>query len=422
MTYREQRCLHLGAALAWIATIALTSMSCRESTLTASAEEGANPPVAGHDHRAHPQAEDEIAYYTCAMHPTVRASVPGNCPICGMTLQPVTVGEANSGVVVIDAQRRQTIGVRTERAERRPLMVSIRAPGKVAYDQSRLADVNLKVRGWVGEVRVNTLGERVERDQVLFTLYSPELYAAQEELLSAVASRKAAGSGRVDYLVEAARRRLRLWDLTPSQVDEIVRAGVPRQYLPIQSPIGGYVIEKNLVTGAAVEPGARLYRIAALDRVWVEAELYESDASLVQVGDSARITLPYQSGAETSGRVGLVYPYFDDATRTLRVRVELDNESLALKPDMYANVVLDKPLGEHLAVPGDAVLSAGERSFVFVDLGGGRLKPQRVSVGRRAGDFVEILDGLSEGEQVVTSGNFFVAAESRLKVDMEQWK
>jgi hypothetical protein len=215
---------------------------------------------------SHEHAASDIAYYTCAMHSSVRASAPGNCPICGMTLQPVTVEEARTGVIVIDAQRRQSIGVKTALVARHPLTVSIRALGRVTYDQARLADVSLKIRGWVGELQADALGQFVERGQVLFTLYSPELYAAQKELLSAVISHKSARSAaapdRVDYLVEAARQRLRLWDLQPAQIDQIVRAGKPSQYLPILSPLSGYVVEKEIVAGATVEPGARLYRIA----------------------------------------------------------------------------------------------------------------------------------------------------------------
>ena len=178
----------------------------------------------------------------------------------------------------------------------------------------------------------------------------------------------------------------------------------------------------QVVEGATVEPGARLYRIAGLDQVWVEAEVYESDLGLIVRGDTARVTLPYSPGRELQGEVSFVYPYLNDATRTGRVRIELANTDLALKPDMYANVELQKPLGELLAVPEDAVLYAGLRNFVFVDLGEGRLRPKAVVLGRKGGDYVEVREGLAEGDRVVTSGTFLVAAESRLKRDMEHWQ
>jgi Cu(I)/Ag(I) efflux system membrane fusion protein len=360
------------------------------------------------------------------MHTSVRSEMPGNCPICSMNLVPVTKEEVETGVITIDAKRRQTIGVTVEPVVRRPLTLSVRAVGRVAYDDSRLADVTLKLRGWVGELYVDTLGQRVRQGEPLFTLYSPEVYAAQEELLAAVASQKAARSGaapeRADYLVDAARRRLRLWDIEAAQVERVLRQGKPLEYIPIASPVSGYVIEKNVVQGATVEPGARLYRIAGLDQVWVEAEVYESDLELIGTGDLARVTLPYSPGHELQGQVAFVYPYLDDATRTGRIRIELSNPDLALKPDMYANVELEKSLGELLAVPEDAVLYAGLRSFVFIDLGEGRLRPKAVVLGRKAGDFVEVREGLAEGDQVVTSGTFLVAAESRLKRDMEHWQ
>jgi Cu(I)/Ag(I) efflux system membrane fusion protein len=374
----------------------------------------------------HQHGADEIAYYTCSMHTSVRTETPGKCPICSMDLIAVTKEEVETGIITIDATRRQTIGVTIEPVSRRPLTVSVRAVGKVVYDDTRLADVTLKLRGWIGELYADTQGQRVERGEPLFTLYSPELYAAQEELLAAAASQKAARSStapeRADYLVDAARRRLRLWNIEALQVDRVLRQGKALEFVPIVSPVSGYVIEKNVVEGAAVEPGERLYRIAGLDQVWVEAEIYESDFGLIDKGDDVRVTIPYAPDRALQGRVAFVYPYLDDVTRTGRVRIELANPDLALKPDMYANVELEKPLGELLAIPEDAVLYAGLRSFVFVDLGEGRLRPKAVELGRKAGDFIEVLDGLAEGDHVVTSGNFLVAAESRLKRDMEHWQ
>ncbi|MEE8311554.1 MAG: efflux RND transporter periplasmic adaptor subunit, partial [Candidatus Binatia bacterium] len=192
--------------------------------------------------------------------------------------------------------------------------------------------------------------------------------------------------------------------------------------MPILAPISGYVVEKDIVAGSAVEPGARLYRLAGLGSVWVEAEVYEQDLGLIEVGQSARIDLPYTAIGSWQGRVAFIYPYLDDTTRTARVRIEVDNPELALKPDMYADVVIEIALGRRLVVPEQAVLYAGSRRFVFVSLGEGRLEPRQVELGRRTTDVVEIVDGLHEGEVVVTSGNFLVAAESRLKLALEQWK
>jgi Cu(I)/Ag(I) efflux system membrane fusion protein len=366
-------------------------------------------------------AADEIAYWTCSMHPSVKSPDPGQCPICSMDLVPVRRGETDDGAVSISPERRQLIGVRTAAAERRPLDLTLRTVGRVTYDESALSDVTVKYDGWIDELYADSTGRRVEKGEPLFTLYSPALFAAQQELLTAIRSR-AAAPDRAGYLVRAARTRLKLWDLTDAQIDEIARAGVPSQHVAVLAPASGHVVEKNVVEGAAVKAGDRLFRIAKLDTVWVEAELYESQLSLVSAGDVVRVSFPYRGGAPVEGRVTLVYPFLEDATRTGRARVEIANADLALKPDMYADVTFTADLGERLVVPKDAVLYAGPRRFVFVDLGDGRLAPREVEVGAAGDDAIEIVSGVGEGDLVVTSGNFLVAAESRLKLAIEHWK
>ncbi len=380
------------------------------------------PEIEAHVEHAH---EGEISHYTCSMHPSVKSQEPGTCPICSMDLVPVTQEEVDTGVIFMDAQRRQTIGVRTATVARRDVSVRIRAVGKVTYDERRLAEVTVKYRGWVGKLHADATGVRVRRGKPLFTLYSAELYAAQEELLTALESQRAAretsAPTRADYLVDAARKRLRLWDLQEWQVDEIVSRGEPEQYLPIVSRVDGYVIEKNVFAGATVEPGEVLYRVAGLDRIWIDAEVYESELPSISEGQKAEVTLPYLPGRKFQGRVSFIYPYLEDRTRTGRIRVELPNPGLELKPDMYANVELISKRGERLVVPEEAVLYAGPRRLVFLDLGEGRLRPQEIEIGVKSGDDYEVLSGLAEGDVVVTSGNFLVAAESRLKSATKQW-
>jgi Cu(I)/Ag(I) efflux system membrane fusion protein len=325
----------------------------------------------------------------------------------------------------IAPERLQRIGVRMARAERRTVAARVRAAGRVAYDETALQDVSLKVRGWVGELRIDAVGNRVAKGDVLFTLYSPELYAAQQEYLLALGSQSRAretdAPDRADYLVEAARNRLRLWDVAPAELAAIAKRGQPIEQLPIRSPASGYVVEKNVVAGSAVEPAERLYRIAPLDRVWVEAEVYEEDVPRVAPGMPAEITLPYLPGRAFAGTVAWLYPGLSGATRTARVRIELENPDQALRPDMLANVELETAPREWLVVPLSAVIHAGERSFVFLDLGDGRLRPQRVEVGRRSGEEVEILSGLAEGQPVVASATFLIASESRLRAALDQW-
>ncbi|MGH9160663.1 MAG: FixH family protein [Vicinamibacteraceae bacterium] len=372
------------------------------------------------------KAGDEVAYYTCSMHPSVKSEDPGTCPICSMDLVPVTEQEAATATIRIDPARRQEIGVRTERVARQSLSSQIRAVGMVVYDETRLTDVTLKIPGWIGDLEVDEPGQYVRKGQTLFTLYSPELYATQEELLTAVRSQKVAAEAgstrRMDYLVNAARKRLHLWNLSESQIDRITETGELLEYLPIPSPASGYVVEKNVVAGAAVRPAERLFRIAGIDRIWVEAEVYESELPLVEVGQRATVTLPYAPGQAFTGKVSFIYPFLQGETRTGKIRVALPNPKLVLKPDMYANVTIERDLGDRLTVPEQAILYAGERSFVFLDLGDGQLRPKQVKTGLVTDDRIEILSGLTPGDVVVTSGNFLVAAEARLKMAMEQWQ
>ena len=332
---------------------------------------------------------------------------------------------APPGEVQLAPERMQRIGVRTAPVERRSLAPEVRAAGRIAWDETRLHDVSLKVQGWIGALYVASMGARVERGQPLFTVYSPELYAAQREyLLARAAQARARESGapeRADYLVRAAENRLRLWDLAPADLARVAQGGAPLEHVTIRAPASGFVIEKDLVAGAAVEPGQRLYRIAPLDPIWAEAEVYENDLPLVALGMTARVTVASLPGKEWSGPVTWVSPAVSEGTRTARVRVELANAEGALKPDMFATVLLRGAATERLVVPLSAVVYAGERSFAFLDLGGGRLRPVPVTVGLRMGEEVEVLSGLDEGQTVVSSATFLVAAESRLRAALDRW-
>ena len=322
-------------------------------------------------------------------------------------------------------ERLQRIGVRSEPVVEKPFATHVRAVGRVGFDETALEDVSLKVRGWVGELGVAATGDPVERGQVLFTLYSPELYSAQQEYLQALRSRERARAtgtpDRADFLVRAARNRLRLWDLAPEELERLERSGEPVEEIAIRARTTGFVIEKDIVAGSAVEPGQRLYRIAPLDRVWVDAQVYEREIPLVEVGRDVRVTLSSLPDREYSGRIARVYPALAGETRTARVRVELPNPDLALRPGMWADVHFAQERGPRLVVSQSAVLHAGERDFVFVDLGEGRFRPRQVRVGLRAGEELEVLEGLAPGERVVVAGTFLIASESRLRAALEQW-
>jgi len=368
---------------------------------------------------AAPANPDEIAYYTCAMHPSVHKDGPGICPICAMTLTPVTRGELDSGVIVVDDSRRAQIGLRTAPAVRAPMTRAIRAVGRVAYDESRLEDVTLKLGGWIAKLHVTATGQPVGKGDLLFTLYSPELYAAQQEYL--LARGRTAPGAAPDPLVRASEKKLHLWGLGDAQLAAIATRGEPLEEVPFTSPASGYVIEKDIVEGAAVQPGQRLFRIAALDRVWVEADVYEADLALIRAGQRATISLSYLPDRRFDGKVALVLPSLDGASRTGRVRIALPNPGTALRPEMYASVDFQIDLGPRLQVPIGAVVYTGPRRLVFVDIGGGRLRPQEVQLGARNDEQVEIVAGLHDGDQVVTAGNFLIAAESRIRSSSRFW-
>lgn len=372
-----------------------------------------------------------IDHYTCSMHPSVRQSGPGTCPVCGMNLVPVPREQEEQGVVVIDGARRQLIGVRTGPVVTAPMLATFRAIGHVVYDESALADVNLKVRGWITKLYASETGQHVSKGQTLFTIYSPELYNAEQDFLLGVqgapSSASAGDAGepgprRAELFAQAARQRLHLLGLADAQIEAIAKSGKPSEDLAILAPASGFIIEKNVVEGASVDAGARLYRIAALSRVWVDADVYEADFARVRVGQRATITLDYVPGRAYEAKVAYVYPYLDPASRTGRVRLELANKDLELRPGMYASVALASDLGVRIQVPAPAVVYTGPRRLVFVDAGGGRFRPTEVQVGTESNGMYEVLSGLSAGERVATSGVFLIAAEARIRTAAKYWE
>lgn len=360
-------------------------------------------------------AAHEHAHYTCPMHPSVNQDTPGKCPICGMDLVRVTTNEQEQNIVTVDAARRQLIGVRVGEVVSAPFERTVRAVGQVNYDESALSDVTLKVRGFITKLFVNRAGQRVARGQPLFELYSPDLFSAEQDFV--LANRTSAELP----LSAAARQRLRLLGLEDGQIDALAKQGAPAEHTTISAPASGFVIEKNVVEGAAVEAGMRLYRIAKLDRVWVEAEVYEADLALVHPGQSATVTLDYLPERAYQAKVSFVYPYVDSAARTARVRIELANREFELRPGMYATVILRASAGERVQVPAAAVVYTGPRRLVFVDIGEGRFRAQEVHLGGQANGMFEVLSGLSAGERVATSGVFLIAAEARIRNATQFW-
>ena len=329
------------------------------------------------------------------------------------------MGEPRGKTITVDSRRRQLIGLKTSTVTHHDLVKTIRAIGSVAYDERLLTKVSLKYDAWIGDLEANYVGAPVTRGQRLFSIYSPELLSAQQEYVEA--RKRLSRRSSDDSLIIAARQRLKLWDLPDSEILALEDRGEPREYVPIYSPVNGTVVAKHIDSGSAAKTGQTLLRIADLREVWIEAEIYEAEIDLIREGMTASISLPYLPDRTFVAVVDYVYPYLDKASRTARIRLTLDNADGALKPDMYAEVTLMADVGHRLAVPEDAVLFAGDSRVVFVDLGGGRLKPVRIKTGQHAGGMIEVAEGLRLGDVIVTSGNFLIAAETKLKAGIDQW-
>lgn len=328
--------------------------------------------------------------------------------------------------VSLDLRRQQLIGVRTATVTREPFDKTIRTVGVVKYDETRLTDVNLKIEGWIRDLHVDSTGEFVRRGQPLFTLYSPELLTTQQEYLLALKSRDQMAASQVadarayaDRLVEAARARLALWDLSAAQIRALETSRQPQTAMTFRSPASGVVIEKTAVQGLHVAPGQSLYKLADLSVVWVEADIYEADIALIKTGQRAFVTLDAYPGERLSGQTVFIYPYVEPNTRTVKVRFAFANRNGRLKPGMFANVELHVPMGAGIVVPANAVLDSGARQLAFVAEGDGYFEPRDVKVGQRLGDTVEILEGLKEGEQVATAAAFFIDSESQLRASVQ---
>lgn len=321
----------------------------------------------------------------------------------------------------LTAEQERALGVVYTVAQRRALTRTIRTVGRIEAPEPQIADVTPKIEGFVERLLVNYTGVAVTRGQPLLELYSPMLVAAQEELLAArqLLSRVDSSDSEVWQgavaTLEAARRRLLYWDIGPEQIEQIERSGQVRKTLVLTSPVSGVVLEKNVLEGQQVMPGMRLYRIADLSSVWAEGDVFEQDLQFVRVGSQAHIEVAAYPGEHFMGRVSFVYPTVDQASRTNRVRVTLPNPGLRLKPGMYATIYFDVEIGpDAVVVPREAVVATGERNLVFVRDAEGTLVPREVVLGARAGDLVQVLSGLAEGETVVAAANFLVDAESRL--------
>ncbi|HVW85635.1 MAG TPA: efflux RND transporter periplasmic adaptor subunit [Bryobacteraceae bacterium] len=379
-------------------------------------------PVYADGTQAPPAANDrKILRYRDPKDPAYTSDKPGMNPATGNDLEPVYAGTTPPNAIRITPDKQQLIGVRYGQVEWAPAASTIHAVGRVAPDETAIARIQARTDGWITSVSADFTGKFVARGQTLLTLYSPELFAAQQEYLLALKARTILQRSSMretaannDSLVQAARRRLLLLNLTPEQIAEVEQTQKPIESITLYSPVSGYIMTRNAFPGQRVTAETELYTLADLRTVWVMAEVFEADAPLVRLAQPARVSAQ-GTGRSYFARVTYIQPQVDPATRTLKIRLELANPQVQLKPDMFVDVDMDIAGPSRLSVPADAVLDAGVTKTVFLDRGNGFFEPRAVETGERFGDRVEIVKGLKAGDRIVTSGTFLLNSETQLK-------
>lgn len=336
-------------------------------------------------------------------------------PHAGHKAPETPAGLPGYSTVPLTPERVQRIGVRTEKAEKRSLTRLIRSVGIVRTDETLESHVHVKWNGWIEEFFAAYIGQAVKKGDPLFSVYSPDLVTAQHELLIAARRGKADAQTPVNDALDAARTRLKRWDVPDDVIAEVEKTGKVQRAVTIRAPRDGVILEKMALPGMYVEPAMTLYTIADLSRVWVQVDLYEYEAPVVGKGAKARFLPVGGTGEEFPATVTFVAPTVDPATRTVKIRLELPNEKFRIRPGAYGTTLIELPLPEAVAIPADAVIDTGVRQVAFVAKGDGAFEPRSARLGMRAGDRVQILSGISEGEEVVTRAQFMLDSESRLR-------
>ncbi len=405
-----------------------------------------------------------VDYYTCTMHPSVKSQTPGKCPICSMDLVPVmkrggeeaksqaspqtqdvksggemkgmpgmpgmkTGGETKgpqTSEFIVPVERQQQIGVTYAKAERKPLRHTIRAVGMVVPDKGRNWQFVSRVDGYVQKLNVTSPGEIAEKDAPLMSIYSPDLLTSEREFVELLRMRDEARTKDAretpDKLIESAKRRLHLWNVTDAQIDELQRTRKPQENLTLLSPFRGIVQSVPVDQGKGVKVGDMLVEVADLSVVWVWAEFYENELPMLKIGQKIDITTKSYPGQDFEGTLSLINPFLDEMKRTAKVRIDIPNPEFKLRPGMYVNAELAMDMGEALTVPVSAIMPTGERNIVFVDKGEGKLEPRIVRLGSKYGDLYQVHSGLQEGERVIASANFLIDAESKVQGALKEFE
>lgn len=380
----------------------------------------------------------EIEYYTCSMHPFIREPKPGPCPVCGMKLYPVykqpaggaahDTHAAGLGSVTVSAEEERLLGIRTVTVRRGQMQTDVKTVGRVEVNEENLEHVHTRFEGWVQNLYVNSVGQMVQRGDPLFSIYSPQVVATQEEyLLAFKAVEKLRASTEEDArhgaqsMLKAARERLVLWEVPDETLRRLEATQRVEREITINSHASGYVIQRNVTAGQQIMAGTDLYLIADLSDIWVTAEVYERDLSRIRIGQSVIATFAGQPGRTYNGKITFIYPFLDETTRTNKIRIGLANPGLLLKPGMFGDITISArtestTAGSSLIVPVDAVMITGERNIVFVQRGRGTYEPVEVKLGGASGGSYVILEGLHEGDVIVERGNFFLDSESQLRM------
>lgn len=409
-------------AVILMALLTALGAACKGKSGTAAAS-GPAGQEQGQPGKAKPSPKKKIMYRSTMM-PNEVSDKPGKDSM-GMDMAPFEVEESGAVTeisgriqVKISPERQQLIGVRTALVRSQPIERMIQTVGLVDYAEPNIRYVNLKYDGWVEKLYVNSTGRAVRAGEPLFDLYSPDLVAAEQEYLIALKAR--ATLGDASSILESAREKLRLWNVTDAQIEELRKTGVGAKTVTVFSPSSGIVFEKNVIQGQKVMSGENLFKIVDLSRVWILGEVYEYELPFIKAGQEVMVSLSYDPGESLSGKISYIYPYLKSDTRTNQVRIEAANPGLKLKPGMYANLRIRADLGTKLTVPADAVLDAGITKIVFVALGDGYFEPREVKLGVKGENLYEVLDGVREGEAIVTSANFLIDSESSLKAALSQ--